>query len=198
MNIWQRCWQMAVPVLLIGLLAVGCASDSAPAKAHLSTEPTSQSRLRNGDQITVRIDTGNQGSQASELVIDENGEVSLPLINRVKAGGMTTAELCDRIQASYVPRFYVRCNVTVLATVRFFYLGGEVHSPGRVNWTEDMTLMKAIQTGGGFTDFANRRKVEVVRGKVKITYNAEEIRQHPENDVPIQPGDSLYVPRSIF
>jgi polysaccharide export outer membrane protein len=184
---------------LFAILVTGCAGpDSAshiPAPAPAPTE----SRLRSGDQLIVRLDTGaTMPPQSIEVVIDENNEISLPLIGRLKAGGRTPAELAEHIQASYVPRFYVRCTAQVLTAIRFFYIGGEVRSPGRFNWTEDVTLLKAINTAGGFTDFANRRKVEVTRNQVKQVFDAELIRQQPAKDFPIQPGDSVYVPRSIF
>jgi len=40
--------------------------------------------------------------------------------------------------------------------------------------------------------------VELVRGKNKQTFDCEDLRQHPDKDVPVQPGDSIYVARSIF
>ena len=161
----------------------------------------SDSRLRTGDQLQVRVETGMGASatpQTYDVSIDENGEIPLPLIGRVKAEGLTIGELTERIQASYVPRYYVHCNIIVLVTIRFFYVGGEVRSPSRYTWTDDITLLKAINTAGGFTDYANRGKVEVMRGKERQTFNCEELRLHPERDPPILPGDSIYVPRSIF
>jgi polysaccharide export outer membrane protein len=86
----------------------------------------------------------------------------------------------------------------VLTTVRFFYVGGECRAPGRYNWSEDVTVLKAINTAGGFNDYANRSKVEVTRGKEKRVLDCEFLRQHPERDIPIQPGDSIYISRSIF
>jgi len=154
--------------------------------------------LRSGDQIVVRLDTGGVQPDVFEVMIDENGEISLTLIGHIKATGLTPSELSERIQASYVPRYYVRCTATVLARDRFFYVGGEVRNPGRLPWSEDVTLMKAINTASGFTDYANRGKVEIVRGKSKQIYNCEQIRKYPDKDVPILPGDTIYVPRSIF
>ena len=155
--------------------------------------------LRIGDQLTIRLDFGgNQPPQTSDVVVDENGEISLPLVGRIKSEGLTTSELADRIQANYVPRYYIRCNATVMATVRFFYVGGEVRGPSQYNWSEDMTLLKAINTAGGFTEFANRRKVELMRGGEKKPYDCEDLRAHPNKDPVVQPGDSIYVPRSIF
>ncbi len=159
----------------------------------------SESRLRAGDPLQIRIETNPSiPAQTYELAVDDEGQIALPLIGRLKAGGLTTSELADSIQKAYVPRYYVRCTATVLAPVRFFYVGGEVKNPSRFQWSKDMTLLKAINTASGFTDFANRTKVEIARGRTKLVYDCEEIRRNPEKDVAIQPGDSIYVPRSIF
>ena len=183
------------------LLLTGCGSTSPVTRGHLGASPQtgSETRLRTGDQLAVRLDTGgNVQPQLIELAVDENGDISLPLVGRVPAAGATASELQERIQASYVPRYYVHCTATVLAKDRAFYVGGEVRAPSRYGWTEDITLMKAINTAGGFTDYANRSKVELTRGKTKQIFNCEDLRQHPSKDVAVQPGDSIYVPRSIF
>ena len=184
--------------LAVALIVTGCATDQSPPSRKPEPRAT-ETRLRVGDQLTIRLDTGStQPQQPLDIVVDGNGEISLPLVGRIKAAGAALSELGERIQASYVPRYYVHCTATVLATLRFFYVGGEVRAPSRYNWSEDVTLLKAINTAGGFTDYANRRKVEVARDKGKQTYDCEELRQHPDKDVPIQPGDSIYVPRSFF
>jgi protein involved in polysaccharide export with SLBB domain len=195
-----RAMIVAIVGFVAGTMLVGCASsDSSSSRGFVAPDQGGETRLRNGDQIQVRTDTGDiKGPQAVDAEIDENGEISLPLINHVKAEGLTPSELSERIQANYVPRFYIRCTVTVLATVRFFYVGGEVRGPGRYNWSEDITLLKAINTAGGFNDYANRSKVELTRGKEKRVFNCEDLRQHPERDMSIQPGDSIYISRSIF
>lgn len=156
-----------------------------------------ETKLRQGDQITIRLETTQQPQQFDK-VIDEKGMISLPLIGEIKAEGLTPSQLAESIQAQYVPKYYVRCSATVLAAVRFFYVGGEVRSPGRFPWTEDITLFKAINTAGGFTDYANRNKIEVIREKGKEVYNYEVIRRNPNKDVVIQPGNSIIVPRSIW
>jgi polysaccharide export outer membrane protein len=187
------------------LALTGCAS-SGPAPAEwtaAATTPT-ENRLRVGDELIVRLSTGGRTSQNVQpteqipVTVDENGEIALPLIGRIGAAGLTPGELAERIEANYVPRFYVRCSATVQVQPRYFYIGGEVRAPSRYPWTEDMTLLKAINTAASFTDYANRRNVEIVRGKEKLRIDAEEIRRDPSRDVPIRPGDSIWVPRSIF
>jgi polysaccharide export outer membrane protein len=93
----------------------------------------------------------------------------------------------------------VRCTASVLVAQRYFYVGGEVKSPGRFLWSEDTTLMKAINTASGFTDYANRSKVQLARGKEPLQiFNCEELMRNPAKDVPIRPGDTVTVPRSVF
>jgi polysaccharide export outer membrane protein len=158
-------------------------------------------RLRTGDMMSVRIDTGSAQATtppSSDLSIDEDGNISLPLVGSIKAAGLTPSELAERIQANYVPRYYVRCNATVLVAQRFLYVGGEVRNPGRFPWSDDTTLMKAINTASGFTDYANRQKVQLTRGGKVDVYNCEDLQRNPAKDPPIRPGDTITVPRSIF
>lgn len=183
-----------------GLFEAGRASGAAISAA--ADAENASGRLRAGDQLQIRLDTGGQQTagqpQNLEVVVDENGEIALPLIGRVQAEGLTPSELAERIQANYVPRYYVRCNVTVLVPLRFFYVGGEVRNPNRFAWSEDITLLKAVSTAGGFTDYSNRRRVELIRGKDRHVFNCEELQRDPAKDVPIRPGDTIVVPRSLF
>jgi polysaccharide export outer membrane protein len=199
-----RFLQVVLFSIVLGMWVTACGTVSQPSAAPAiamkeSSESSSETRLRGGDQVQVRLDTGaGQAQQPIEVIIDENGEISLPLVGRIKAAGSTTGELGARIRTAYEPRFYIHCNATVLATTRFFYVGGEVRQPGRFPWSEDITLLKAINTAGGFTEYSNRRKVELARDKDKYVFDYEAIRQNPAKDVPIRPGDSIYVSRSVF
>jgi len=197
------------PALLWSVVGVlcwiltGCGTLDAPGPAKLVKpgSPGSETRLRIGDQIQVRLETGGAAPEPTklyDLTIDENGQIALPLVGQLPAAGKTPAELAIIIQERYVPRYYMRCSALVLTAPRFFYVGGEVKSPGRFQWTEDVTLIKAINTAGGFTDYANRGKVEVIRESAKQTYDYEELRRNPAQDVPIRPGDSIWVPRGLF
>ena len=176
-------------------------SSSSNSKITAAAGDEAAGRLRTGDEVVVRIDTG--GAQPvtpapSDVTIDEDGNISLPLIGSIKAAGLTAGELAERIQANYVPRYYVRCTAAVLVSARFFYVGGEVKNPNRFPWSEDTTLMKAISTASGFTDYANRQKVQLVRGGQTEIYNCETLQRNPAKDPPVRPGDTITVPRSIF
>jgi len=179
----------------------GCSSaPRARAKPANATEEIT-GRLRPGDQIQVRLDfVGQVGGtvQSLDLSVDEVGEISLPLVGHIKSADLTPSELAERIQANYVPRYYVRCTAVVLVAQRYFYIGGEVRNPQRFAWSDDMTLMKAISTASGFTDYANRRKVELIHGSDRRVYDCEDIQRNPAKDPVVRPGDTIMVPRSIF
>ncbi len=189
---------------LLPLLASCAGTSTAPATLSQAVAAPTENHLRVGDELLIRLTTGGRTQQnvtpadSVPVTIDEEGQISLPLIGRIPAAGMTPGELGERIEANYVPRFYVRCSAAVQVQARFFYVGGEVRAPSRYPWTEDMTLLKAINTAGSFTDYANRRRVEIVRGKEKLPVDMDQIRQDPSRDVAIRPGDSIWVPRSIF
>jgi polysaccharide export outer membrane protein len=169
--------------------------------APISDEEIS-SRLRPGDELSIRIDAGAPTGTAptpTDVTVDDEGYIELPLVGQIKAAGLTPSELAEHIQSNYVPRYYVRCTASVLVSQRFFYVGGEVKNPGRFIWSEDVTLMKAINTASGFTDYANRGKVQLARGKEPLqTFNCEELMRNPAKDVPIRPGDTITVLRSMF
>ena len=75
---------------------------------------------------------------------------------------------------------------------------GEVRLPQRVLYTSDMTLIKAIAAAGGFTDYANKRSVRVHRGEQVVQVNAGKALKEPREDLPLKPGDTIEVKRSIF
>jgi len=176
---------------------------AAAATATGASDDEASGRLRTGDEIVIRVDAGAATAMTAntpaDVIVDDQGNIELPLVGQIKAAGLTTSELAEHIQSNYVPRFYVRCTASVLVAQRFFYVGGEVKSPGRFLWSEDTTLMKAINTAAGFTDYANRNKVQLVRGKERPKiFDCEELLHNPAKDVPIRPGDTVTVPRSIF
>ncbi len=59
--------------------------------------------------------------------------------------------------------------------------------------------MRAIDTAGGFTDFANKGKVEVTHANGEhFMVNARKAQNHPELDKQIYPGDKIFVHKRIF
>lgn len=160
--------------------------------------PASSALLRSGDTLTVALQ-GIPDPSTHNVQIDEQGLINLPYIGNVAASGLTSAELSQRIRQTYIDRhYYTTVDVSVTVTERYVYVGGEVAHPGRIVWTPDLTLAKAVQAAGGFTLYAKETRVTLVRDRTAYEINAELATRNPEQDPRLVPGDSIQVPRSPF
>jgi polysaccharide export outer membrane protein len=164
----------------------------------------SQATLRIGDPVELKISGVPADEQAqvnNVYTVDANGSINLPYINKVRADGLTPAQLAGSIEGAYrSTRIYTNPTITIVMqpSARFVNVGGAVRSPSRVPFTEDMTLLTAINAAGGFNDFANQRKVRVLRGNQVKEYDVRQSRADPSRDIQLQPGDRVEVPQSMF
>jgi protein involved in polysaccharide export with SLBB domain len=156
--------------------------------------------MRAGDKITIRLSGTPDNGFIMEQEIPENGQITVPYLNMpFQAAGRTTGALAaDITQAYKTQRIYITPDVTVIPEERFVSVGGEVRSPTRVLYTPDLTVVTAINSCGGFTDYAKRNAVRVIRGSQVIYVNCVKASADAGADVPVYPGDQIYVPRTIF
>lgn len=173
----------------------------------LSNEMLAQAgdaELRVGDALDLRI-SGVPGDDVAQIsatyTVDNEGNINLPYIGKMKAQGVTAGALQTMIQSAYVQQ-KIFTNPTIIITTagggRFVNVSGDVRSPQRVVYTPDLTLLKAITAAGDFTDYANARKVQLLRGGERIVVDVKKIRENPSLDIPLRPGDDIYVPQSWF
>ena len=163
-----------------------------------------QATLRIGDPLELKISGVPNEEQAqinNVYTVDATGAINLPYINKVKADGLAPAQLAASIEGAYrANKIYTNPTITVIMapTARFVNVGGAVRNATRVPFTEDMTLLAAINAAGGFNDFADQRKVRVLRGNSVKIYDVREARRDPSKDIRLQPGDRVEVPQSFF
>ena len=170
----------------------------------LASAAFAQATLRIGDPVELRIGgvpAEDQNQVNNTYTVDSGGAVNLPYIGKVHAEGTTPAQLSRTIEENYRSnKIYTNPNVTILMapTARFVNVGGSVRSPSRVPFTEDMTLLTAINASGGFNDFADQRHVRLLRGNEVTVYDVRQFRRDPSKDVRLRPGDKIEVPQSFF
>ncbi|MEY2537529.1 MAG: polysaccharide biosynthesis/export protein VpsN [Verrucomicrobiota bacterium] len=163
-----------------------------------------QATLRVGDPIELKIGGVPQDEQVqvnNTYTVDSTGAVNLPYINKVKAEGLTPSQLARVIEENYRSgKIYTNPNVTILMqpAARFVNVGGAVRTPSRVPFTEDMTLLTAINAAGGFNDFADQKRVRLLRGNEAKIFDIRQFRKDPSKDVKLQPGDRVEVPQTFF
>jgi polysaccharide export outer membrane protein len=152
-------YMLAAPCLL--LLAAGCTpgADLAPIAAYHNDAY----RLGAGDQI--RIITFGEEQLTGEFRVDDRGNIALPLLGVVHAGGMTPEQLDTTIAAELKSRKLLRepsVAVEVIAYRPIFVLG-EVAKPGQYAFQPGMTMLTTVAVAGGFTYRGVQDYASVVR-----------------------------------
>lgn len=177
------------------------ASASTPRPAASGTAITTPDyKLAAGDKLRIEVYKDTQLSQS--LQIRPDGKITLPLVGDVPAAGRTSVELRDAI-ARALEEYIAKPVVTVIVTEttpQVVYVTGEVNKPGALTVTNgQMSIIQAIAMAGGFTDFANKKDIRVLRkgatGMQTLRFNYKEAiddesRREP---LPLLPGDTVIV-----
>jgi polysaccharide export outer membrane protein len=202
----SRLFPLFFPLILLTLGLGGCAT---PDNSAVMTQPNPDSlsesamaRLHIGDTVTI-VFSGlppDANMEPHEEPIKDDGTITLPDVGRIKAAGKTPGELQDAIHDLYVPHYYTHLTITVKTTGdRVYYVRGAVNKPDRQVYVGQITVTKAITSAGDFTDFANRKKIWLIRSNgQRFRLNSVRILDGRDPDPPVYPGDQIVVERSIF
>lgn len=160
--------------------------------------------LRDGDQVEIRLG-GVPAEEVSQVTgvytVDGEGFVNLPHIGKVRAGGLTQAQLQSGIESTYKSQqIYTNPSITVAVpnAARFVDVGGDVRAPQRVVFTPDLTVLGAITASGGFTEYAKQTEVKLLRDGKVMVINIKDVRKDPTKDIKLKPGDKIEVPQSFW
>jgi polysaccharide export outer membrane protein len=187
-----------------GALLAGALLAQDPAKngTALPAKPAGEAEYKIGPQDVLRIDVWKEPEITRTIPVRPDGKVSLPLLNDVQAAGLTAVELANSIRDA-LKKFINNPQVTVTVTEinsRRVYVTGEVTRPGAMPLLPNMTVLQALSSSGGFTQFARIKNIYVLRqedGKqVKHPFNYKEIvsGKKQEDNILLQPGDVIVVP----
>jgi polysaccharide export outer membrane protein len=147
--------------------------------------------------VTVWKETSMSGSD----LVRPDGMISLPLLGDVKAAGLTPLELSSQI-AARLKKYIQDPNVSVVVVAihsKIVYLLGEVGKKGPLEMTPGMTMLQAIASAGGLTDYANTKKIYILRDedgkhqKIPVRYK-DALKGDGSLDVVLKPGDTIVVP----
>lgn len=138
-------------------------------------------------------------AEDNKNIIDGLGEVTLPYVGQVRVAGLTASDAERLIESTYVERgIYRSINVIVVAEDKVYFVQGEVARQGKFSMSGDVTLLQAITEAGGYTPFANRRSVKIIRGEQVLFFNARDIENGKGTDPVIASDDIIVVLRSVF
>lgn len=151
------------------------------------------------DVLTITV--WKEPTLSGNVLVRPDGMVSLALVGDVQASGLTPLQLSDQISTK-LKKFIQEPNVSVVVAQihsKLVYLLGEVGKKGPVEMTPGMTLLEAISSGGGLTDFANRKKIYVLRNeggaqqRIPVRYK-DALKGDAGSNIVLKPGDTIVVP----
>ena len=155
-------------------------------------------QLSSGDEVMTSL-RGIPKPEDIRNVVDTTGHITLPLIGQVPVAGLSASEAERLIETMYVDGGYYRSiNVIVVSEDKSYFVQGEVGRQGRFRLSGEVTLLKAITEAGGYTPFANRRNVKVIRGDDVMFFNARNIANGRDPDPLIQANDIIVVLRRVL
>lgn len=155
-----------------------------------------------GPQDVLDISIWKEPDLTRTVPVRPDGQISLPLLNDVQAGGLTpnqlAAEITERLK-KYITDPQVTVIVTAINSQRIYVLG-EVTRAGAYLLLPGMTVLQALSTAGGFTQFAKVKNIYVLRqenGKqVKYPFNYKDVvnGKKPQQNTLLKAGDTIVVP----
>lgn len=155
-----------------------------------------------GAQDVLNISVWKEPDLTQTVPVRPDGKISMPLLNDVQAAGLTPTELRDHI-AEALKKYVTDPVVTVIVTQinsERVYITGEVTHPGAFPLVPGMTILQALSSAGGFTNFANTKKIymfRTVNGKrVDFPFDYKDVIHGKKLDenVVLQAGDTIVVP----
>jgi polysaccharide export outer membrane protein len=160
------------------------------------------SEYKIGPQDVLRIDVWKEADISRSEPVRPDGRISLPLLNDVQAAGLTPIQLAVVITdglKKYITNPQVTVSVTEINSRRV-YVTGEVTRPGAFPLLPNMTVLQALSSSGGFSQFAKLKGIYVLRNEngkqVKHPFNYKDVvsGKKPELNIQLQPGDVIVVP----
>lgn len=155
---------------------------------------------RLGPEDVVHISVWGNEEITLDVTVRPDGRISVPLIQDVQAEGLTAVELADVIHSRLLA-FIREPQVSVIVTkvnAPKIYVIGNVARPGTYPLRGDMSVLQALSLAGGFTEFASKRRIKVVRqrgGRQDVRrVNYFEIIDEGDTNYLLRPGDTIVVP----
>jgi len=157
-----------------------------------------------GKEDVLEVSVWKSPDLSTTVMVRPDGKISIPLIGEIKVAGRSPKEVSTEIEKR-LKKYMKEPIVSIIikeVNSKAIYITGEVNKPGRYPLRSDLTLVQAITLAGGFTQWANRDKIVIIR---KSPLNPEGIRfvvrysdivsgRNLKSNMLLQPGDTIIVP----
>jgi len=151
----------------------------------------------------LRVSVWRNPELSVDVPVRPDGMISVPLIDDVQAEGLTPSELKEVVTRE-LSEYIATPDVTIIVgqmNSRFVSVIGEVNREGRIAMTQDVRVLEAIAVSGGFTTFADKGDIRIVRRQpdgseveYRFNYNAYKRGRAPGTNIVLRSGDTIIVP----
>jgi polysaccharide biosynthesis/export protein len=162
--------------------------------------PVEAETYRIGPEDLLQISVWKNDTLTRTVPVRPDGMISLPLVNDVKAAGLTAVELREVLTkklAEYIPNPEVSVTVSEIRSIKVSVIG-EVAKPGRYDLKSSATVLDVLALAGGFTPYASRSKITILRpdgGATKrIPFNYNKVSAAEQDNFYVRNGDVVLVP----
>jgi polysaccharide export outer membrane protein len=155
-----------------------------------------------GAEDVLSIHVWREDALSKSVPVRMDGNISLPILNEIKAAGLTPLQLKEAL-TTRLKEFIENPNVsvTVVEANSFkVYVSGQVKTPGVYRLRSETTVLQIIAMAGGFTDWANQKKILIIRKEnnkeKRFTVNYQRIikAKDPGSNITLKSGDTVIVP----
>ena len=186
--------QFAVTIFTLATLAA-CATDT-PARLADNVSRTqfvpATYQLGSGDRIN--IDVFREADLSGEVSVESSGNINYPLVGYISAVGLTPQQLeqdiTKRLRNGFLRNPEVRVSVV---RYRPIFITGAVRNTGVFQYSEGLTVEKALTLASGLTPLASVRRIFVLREGAPSS-----AREKVGVDAPLYPGDTLFIEEGVF
>ncbi len=164
-------------------------------KTPVGVDPTT---FQIGAEDILYIQVWRQPDFSRQAIVRPDGRITMPLIGDVQATGLTPDELTKSLTkalAEYLNTPQVIVSVLSVNSKKY-YITGEVNRPGSAPLVVPTHVLEALSSAGGFRDFANTKKIFILRKGQRIRFNYNEVikGKKMEQNILLENGDHIIVP----
>jgi polysaccharide export outer membrane protein len=180
-------------------------AESTPAPAAVAPRPTDPALPAGyviGADDLLSIVYWKDKDMSADAKVRPDGRIALPLINEVQAAGLTPGQLQQKLTEES-KKYMEDANITVVVreiNSRRAFITGEVNKPGPYPLTSPTTVMQLIALAGGLRDYANSKKIVIMRSEngrqTSLPFNYKDVinGKNLSQNIELRPGDTVVVP----
>jgi len=189
-----------IAFLGLNLLLMGCTKEGLKQTETEGPKGSESDPYVIGPEDVLQVEVWREKSLSGNVPVRSDGKISMPFINEIQAAGLTPLQLQESLTEKLKdfidsPHVFV---VVAEANSSKVYVSGQVRNPGVFKLRAQTTLLQLIPMAGGFTDWANQKKIQVIRKEDgrenRFRANYKKMVEGKEPVLILKPGDTVIVP----